>query len=335
MQLGWVERHGRGWRGAWREGGHRDGRRHYTPIVRRKSDARRLLEDQLRLTRRGIHVDPDLTLADLSARFHAQHAVSRRTSEKLRGALVRPLQMWGELHPDELRPEDINQWLMHSGLRASTRQTYLASLRQVYAFGVENRLIADNPAKRAKTPTVRRAESLHPFASWQEVEAVASEAGRWGPFIILAADSGARPGELIRLEQSHVIGDRIHLPGTKTRRARRVVTLTRKGLAAMDAMPPVPGTPLVFHSSGRPLDLHNWRSRIWYPALELAGVARRGPYALRHTFAYFSLLAGVPLADLSIEMGHESVRLTLDTYGHWADQLGRRAANLRAAWAAA
>lgn len=125
------------------------------------------------------------------------------------------------------------------------------------------------------------------------------------------------------------------MPGTKTRRARRVVTLTPRGLAAYDAVAPAADTPLVFHSRGRPLELHNWRSRTWYPALELAGVARRGPYALRHTFAYFSLLAGVSLADLSIETGHESVRLTLDTYGHWADHLGRRAADLRSAWAAA
>jgi integrase len=335
VQLGWVERHGRGWRGAWREGGHRDGHRHYTPIVKRKSEARHLLEEQLGLARRGIQVDPTLTLRDLAARFHAQHAVSPRTAEKLRASLIQPLEMWGDLHPDQLRPEEINHWLHSSGLRASTRQTYLAALRQVYAFGIENRLIADNPAKRAKTPTVRRAESLQPFADWQEVEAIAAEAGRWGAFIILAADTGARPGELIRLEHSHVIADRIHLPGTKTRRARRVVTLTPRGRAALEAAPRAVGTPLVFHTSGRPLDLHNWRSRTWYPALDLAGVARRGPYALRHTFAYFSLLAGVALADLSIEMGHESVRLTLDTYGHWADHLGRRAADLRATWAAA
>ncbi len=335
MQLGWVERHGRGWRGAWREGGHRDGRRHYTPIVKRKNEARRLLQEQLNQARRGIQVDPSLTLAELAARFHAQHAVSCRTSEKLRGALLRPLQMWGHLHPEQLRPEDINQWLMHSGLRPSTRQTYLAALRQVYAFGTDNRLIAHNPTKQARTPTVRRAESLQPFATWEEVEAVAAEAGRWAPFIILAADTGARPGELIRLEHTHIIADRIHLPGTKTRRARRVVTLTPRGVAALEAVPRSDASYLVFHTAGRPLDLHNWRSRYWYPALELADLTRRGPYALRHTFAYFSLLAGVPLADLSIEMGHESVRLTLDTYGHWADHMGRRAADLRAAWAAA
>jgi integrase len=81
------------------------------------------------------------------------------------------------------------------------------------------------------------------------------------------------------------------------------------------------------------IDWHNWRHRIWQPALDLADLDRRGPYQLRHTFAHFSLRAGVPISDLSVEMGHESIRLTHETYGHWSDEMGDRAANLRAAWA--
>lgn len=333
MQLGWVERHGRGWRGVWRDGGRRDGRRRFTPIVARKGDARRLLEEALEQQRRGISVDPTLTLAQLAERFHEQHDASERTAEKLRNALKQPIRLWGDRHPDHLTPEEINSWLYRSGLRASTRQTYLAALRQLLGFGMDNRLIASNPAKRARTETVRRAESLLPFDSWEQVDRVAQEAGCWSPFVVLAADTGARPGELTRLEHGHVIGDRVLLPGTKTRRARRTVRLTPRGLAAYHAVPRCSATTLVFHKAGKPLDLHNWRSRTWYPALELAELPRRGPYALRHTFAFFSLLAGVPLADLSVEMGHESIRLTWDTYGHWADDMGRRSADLRTAWA--
>jgi integrase len=181
---------------------------------------------------------------------------------------------------------------------------------------------------------VRRSDGLLPFQSWDEVERVADEAGRWAPFVILAADTGARPGELTRLEHRHVIGAKVYLPGTKTRNARRIVTLTPRGLAAYAAIPRDLVTPLVFHTNGAPLDLHNFRSRVWYPALELARLESRGPYQLRHTFAFFSLLAGVPISDLSVEMGHDSIRLTHEAYGHWSDDLGTRAADLRATWAA-
>ena len=56
-------------------------------------------------------------------------------------------------------------------------------------------------------------------------------------------------------------------------------------------------------SQGGHVDLHNWRSRKWKPALEAAGVAYRPPYALRHFYAASSLAAGVSLYSLAGRMG--------------------------------
>jgi integrase len=64
-------------------------------------------------------------------------------------------------------------------------------------------------------------------------------------------------------------------------------------------------TPLLFPAlRGGHVDLHNWRSREWKPALRAAGIdpARR-IYDLRHTYATFSLAAGVSLFTLSRRMG--------------------------------
>jgi integrase len=46
-----------------------------------------------------------------------------------------------------------------------------------------------------------------------------------------------------------------------------------------------------------------------------AGLEHRSPYALRHTFATFSIAAGVPLFELSRFMG-TSVSQIEKTYGH-------------------
>jgi hypothetical protein len=43
---------------------------------------------------------------------------------------------------------------------------------------------------------------------------------------------------------------------------------------------------------GGHLNLGNWRKRVWYPALDKAGLKRRPPYQLRHTFATLSLATG-------------------------------------------
>ncbi len=62
---------------------------------------------------------------------------------------------------------------------------------------------------------------------------------------------------------------------------------------------------------------HNWRSRDWYDALDAAGIERRGPYHLRHTFATEALAAGVSIFELSRLMG-TSVAMIDRTYGHLA-----------------
>ena len=330
MQGGWVERSRNGWRGGWREAG----RKRHTTVVQKRGDARRLLLRELdRLARHRGHI-PELTLRELFERFQRQHDASPTNRRSIQNAMRLPLEMWGDTLAERVTTEQINRWIAQSPNRAATKQTYLRKLRQVYHFAVDNELLIQNPARRARVPTVRRSDQLRPFQSWDEVERVAEEAGRWGAFIILAVDTGARPGELRRLEHRHVDGARVYLPGTKTRNAERFVTLTTRGIAAYRTIPRSNRTPLVFHTDGRPLDLHNWRARVWHPALELAGLERRTIYQLRHTFAFFSLMAGVPLSDLAVEMGHANITLTHQTYGHWSDEMGDRAARLRGAWAA-
>ena len=53
----------------------------------------------------------------------------------------------------------------------------------------------------------------------------------------------------------------------------------------------------------------------WHPALAAAGIDRRVPYALRHTFASFAIAAGVSLFYLARLMG-SSVDQIDRTYGH-------------------
>jgi integrase len=75
-------------------------------------------------------------------------------------------------------------------------------------------------------------------------------------------------------------------------------------------------TPLVFPApQGGYLSLDNWRTREWYDALDAAGIKRRGPYHLRHTFASEALAAGVSIFELSRLMG-ASVKEIDRTYGH-------------------
>ena len=52
------------------------------------------------------------------------------------------------------------------------------------------------------------------------------------------------------------------------------------------------------------------------PVLTAAGGRYRNPHVLRHTFASLLLAQGESLAYVKDQLGHASIRLTVDLYGH-------------------
>lgn len=69
--------------------------------------------------------------------------------------------------------------------------------------------------------------------------------------------------------------------------------------------------------SGTALRVGNWDSRVFKPALALAGVGHARVYDLRHTYASWLLQAGVSLAEVGQLLGHVSPQTT-QIYAHLA-----------------
>jgi Phage integrase family len=69
---------------------------------------------------------------------------------------------------------------------------------------------------------------------------------------------------------------------------------------------------------------HNWRRRVWIPALEAAGVAYFRSYDLRHTCATLLLYEGRTVNEVAEHLGHADPGFTARTYAHAMRDAARR-----------
>jgi integrase len=79
------------------------------------------------------------------------------------------------------------------------------------------------------------------------------------------------------------------------------------------------------NAEGKPLDGDNLRSRVFYKVLAKAGLRRVRLHDLRHTFASLLIQQGESLAYVRDQLGHASIQLTVDTYGHLIPGANRQA----------
>jgi integrase len=193
---------------------------------------------------------------------------------------------------------------------------------------VRAKLLDENPASLVTNPEPKRREVLT-FESLENLEAIAAELSpTFAPIPVFVGLTGLRCSEWLALErrdldirQRIVHVRRVFTDGQlklygKQSGSVRTVPLPLRAAESLSGLPPRLDTPLLFPGArGGYLNLHEWRRDEWTPAVKGAGLEHRSPYALRHTFASFSIAAGVPLFELSRFMG-TSVEQIGHTYGH-------------------
>ena len=68
--------------------------------------------------------------------------------------------------------------------------------------------------------------------------------------------------------------------------------------------------------AGNPPDMQNVKNRHFLPCLRKAGLRRIRFHDLRHSFASLLIQNGESLAYVKEQLGHASIRMTVDVYGH-------------------
>jgi integrase len=306
------------------------GQRKYQSGFTTKTEARRWFTEEVlpRLRRGGP--DPSISFDDFCELFLDRHQGSKRTKDTLRERLVASRNQFGAWTLRELEGADDDVAAWRAGLAATSRYRLTLAFRQALNAAMRWRYVAVNPVAEAGPNRQPQREEFVPF-SREQIDAIAEELGPvYGPLATFGAETGLRTNELIGLERRDIdlagkavtvqrrVSDGLLTPYPKTERSRRRVPLTERALAAYKALPPRLDTPLAFPApKGGYLSLDNFRTREWYDALDAAGLARRGPYHLRHTFASEALAAGISIFELARVMG-TSVKEIDRTYGHLA-----------------
>ena len=202
----------------------------------------------------------------------------------------------------------------------------IALLSAFFGWLVESERIDHNPCSRLKKLPVL--SDGHIALQPDGVEAIRAEmAPRDALLVSLMAYSGLRPSEAFALRRDRVtpgtiLVDRSYVSGqlkvTKTgsQRVVAVVEPLAEDIAEWLALQSDvdPRSPLCPGRGGGPLDLSNWRARIWSPAAQRAGVEAT-PYDLRHTFCSLLAHEGRPMHYIASQMGH-SLMETQTRYTH-------------------
>ena len=299
------------------------GKRRRDGTFKTETAAKRHLREVLSAMDSGLR--GDLSLSALLARWLDVYDAAPGTRARVTRQARIVENSLGGTDVRKITPEMVATFRM--GVSEGQRHQIHGLLRQVLDAAVRWGYATTNPAKSVPNPTPKRRE-VAIFHRWSDIDAVAEEIGpEYGPLVILAAGTGLRPSEwaalrvedidlsarVLTVQRSYTVAGGL-VSYVKTAGSRRRVPLRARVVSSLrDAMPP---RGLVFEAPrGGHVNLQDWRSRYWQPAVEAAGLPPLRPYAMRHTYAAMSLAAGINTFAVARRMG-TSVEMIHATYGH-------------------
>jgi integrase len=204
----------------------------------------------------------------------------------------------------------------------------VGALGAIYARAVHRDEIEISPTLGVKVPAARNGRER--FATPDEAtRLLAAVPKRDRAVWATAMYAGLRRGELMALRWTDIdlragtidvrrSWDPEHGPGdTKNRNRRRVpIAATLREHLAVERLRQPHGVALCFGlAANRPFRADRLQERA-DNAWKNAELERLTLHDCRHTFASFAIAAGVNAKALSSYMGHSSVAITLDRYGH-------------------
>lgn len=257
------------------------------------------------------------------------------------------LDEFGDIPVDKITRGMIKRFLQDkfkSGVSASTVKHIKSCISGVFNCVVDDDLIPANPCHRlGKTHRTEQVNnSVNPLSRKELtllLKAFKKHYRKDYPLALLLARTGMRIGEGLALQWGDVdfnsrfitvqrsITNRGKIETPKNDKSRRVdmskqlaqtlldlkhqrkLETVKKGWGQMPEW-------IFINKDGNPLDKNNWRKRVFEKALEKAKLRKIRVHDMRHTYASLLLEANESLAYIRDQLGHHSIKVTVDIYGH-------------------
>jgi integrase len=253
--------------------------------------------------------------------------------------------------------------LVEKKLARATIRIIVSNFCTMFSHAIEDEIITGNPATRMPK-YFRQAHVVHDEILPLSPEEVSiflsaaiehdqakrySDVPEYYPLFLCAVHTGMRSGEISGLQWGDIdwngkfitvrrtIKDgKVHMPKTsKMRRVdmsdtlievlqgmrrRRREDFMKRGRSELPDW-------AFCNSNGSFLDMQNVKNRHFYKCLEAAKLRRIRFHDLRHTYASLLIGNGEPLAYVKDQLGHSSIKVTVDVYGHLVPGANRQAVN--------
>lgn len=228
------------------------------------------------------------------------------------------------------------------GYSGNSVRLMIAPLSRLYSDAVDEGIVATNPCLRPGRLLQLRKKKRESIAlSIEERDSLlscyAEHKPEHYPLASMLFKAGLRIGEAIALERTDPDLSRSALlvrftysngrlePSTKNGRYRRIdldrdlVLVLARHMERLNTVDPK-GKLLFPGKKGGYLWERSWRRWVWEPMVKTSTIRRITPHSARHTYATHKLNEGCSIQWLSAQLGHSSIQITVDTYGHMAQK---------------
>lgn len=324
---------GKRWQVLWRDEQRKQRRRAFE----RKADADKFCARITHELNTGTYRDPragDIPFSDYSETWFASQLHLRTATRTQSAGLLRNHinPMFGRISLNKITVDHGRSFLAEQGRSDAVARKAFMLVRRILNDAVSERLINHNPLQSLQLPKEKRSEAG--FLTLDELHTlVAHTHPHFQALVLSAGFLGLRQGELFGLHPDNLdlkarqvrviekLSKHSNPPQReelKTKASRRTVSIPAFLVEVLDEqLHQRASNDFVFTSiEGGPIRASNFNRRHWNPARKAAGLQDFKFHGLRHTAAAIAIQTGAHPKEIQSRLGHNSITVTLDLYGH-------------------